>query len=190
MIDFSTYPHINVGIFVKITGTDFTWLFSDYIRSVSIEGDTYVGLGRLLGVTSSSSDLKATTNDLTITVSGVPNTSLTDVLNAQVKGADIVIYRGVFNASTGALLSITGNPMKRYVGFVTNYGISEEYDNTARTAKSSIIFTCASKLEVLGNTASGRRTNPDDERALYPSDVSMDRVPTLVGSNFNFGAPK
>lgn len=190
MIDFSTYSHINVGIFVKMVGKDFTWLFSDYIRSVSIEGDTYVGLGKLLGVTSSSSDLKATSNDLSITVSGVPNASLTEVLAAQVKGADITIYRGVFNASTGALLSISGNPMKRYVGFVTNYGISEEYDNQSRTAKSSITFTCASKLEVLGNTASGRRTNPDDQKALYPSDLSMDRVPTLVGSNFNFGAPQ
>ena len=190
MIDFSSYSHINAGIFVKIAGTGFTWLFSDYIRSVSIDSDTYVGLGRLLGVTSSSSDLKATTNDITVMVSGVPNTSLTEVLNAQVKGADITIHRGVFNANTGALLSIAGNPMKRYVGFVTNYSISEEYDNQARTAKSSIIFTCASKLEVLGNTASGRRTNPDDQKIYYPSDLSMDRVPTLVGSNFNFGAPQ
>jgi hypothetical protein len=76
------------------------------------------------------------------------------------------------------------------VGFVTNYSISEEYDNQARTAKSSIIFTCASKLDVLGNTSSGRRTNPDDQKALYPTDISMDRVTSLSGSNFNFGAPK
>jgi hypothetical protein len=189
-IDLSSYATIEAGIFVKMEGKDFTWLFSDYIRSVAIEGDTYVGLGRLLGVTASSSDLKATTNDLTIMVSGVPNTSLTEVLAAQVKGADITVYRAVFNKSTGALLSIAGNPMSRYVGFVTNYSITEEYDNTARTATSSIIFTCASKLEVLGNTASGRRTNPDDQKIYYPSDLSMDRVPTLVGSNFNFGAPQ
>ena len=189
MIDFSTYSHINAGIFVKIAGTSFTWLFSDYIRSVSIDSDTYVGLGRLLGVTSSSSDLKATTNDITVMVSGVPNTSLTEVLNAQVKGADITIHRGVFNANTGALLSIAGNPMKRYVGFVTNYSISEEYDNTARTATSSITFTCASKLDVLGNSAKGRRTNPDDFKNADPNDTSMDRVTALAGSNFNFGAP-
>jgi hypothetical protein len=35
----------------------------------------------------------------------------------------------------------------------------------------------------------GRRTNPDDQKKFYPTDVSMDRVPTLVDANFNFGAP-
>lgn len=190
MINFSSYSHINAGIFVKIVGTDFTWLFSDYIRSVSIEGDTYVGLGKLLAISNTSSELKASNNDLSITVSGVPNTSLSDVLSARVKGASITINRALFNSSTGALLSITGNPLKRYIGIVNNYGINEEYDNQTRTAKSTVTFTCSSILDVLGNTAQGRRTNPEDQKVFYPNDRCFDRITKLIGSNFNFGAPQ
>jgi len=40
----------------------------------------------------------------------------------------------------------------------------------------------------LSNKVSGRRTNPIDQKELYPTDPSMDRVVSLASSNFNFGA--
>jgi hypothetical protein len=52
-------------------------------------------------------------------------------------------------------------------------------------ALSTITLTCASKVEILSNFTSGRRTNPAD----FPDEKSMDRVRALANSNFNFGAP-
>jgi DNA repair exonuclease SbcCD nuclease subunit len=45
-------------------------------------------------------------------------------------------------------------------------------------------------VELLNNKTSGRRTNPGDQKEWYPTDLSMDRVPGLANSNFNFGAPQ
>ena len=47
----------------------------------------------------------------------------------------------------------------------------------------------SSVVELLNNKVSGRQTNPRDQKLYYPTDLSMDRVPALAKSNFNFGAP-
>ena len=200
-INLSSYRNIETGLFVKIvcsyykltpasTPTTETFRFSDINRSITVDGDTYIGLGRLMGITSSSSEIRPTAAQVTITVSGIPNTSIAEIVNSRIKGSRVTIYRGIINTTTGQLLSITGNPVGRYVGLITNYSLNEEYDSEARNSSNTIVFTCASVLDVLGNTSSGRRTNKDDMRKFYPSDESFDNVSKLAGTNFNFGAPQ
>jgi hypothetical protein len=53
----------------------------------------------------------------------------------------------------------------------------------------SLTLTCTSVVGLLNNKITGRRTNPTDQELFYPGDKSMDRVPSLAKSNFNFGAP-
>jgi hypothetical protein len=45
-------------------------------------------------------------------------------------------------------------------------------------------------VNVLENKVAGRKTNPKSQKQFYPSDRSMDRVPTLKGATYNFGAPQ
>lgn len=198
-INLTSYGAIESGLFVKITcdyyrttpdGSFTTEVlkFSDINRSITINGDTYVGLGRLLGITSSSSELRVSRNELTLTISGIPNSSIAEILNSRLKGSSVVVYRGVFNPANGQLLSISGNPAGRFTGIITNYSLTEEYDNQSRTASNTISIICASVLDILSNTSKGRRTNPDDEKKFFPNDVSMDRVSSLVGQYYNFGA--
>lgn len=198
-INLSSYSAIESGLFVKLTCdyyrttandsyTTQVLRFSDINRPLTINGESYVGLGRLLGITQSSSELRVSRNELTISISGIPNTSIAEIIHSRLKGSSIVIYRGVYNPTNGQLLNITGNPTGRFTGVVTNYSLSEEYDNQSRTAKNTISLICASMLDVLSNTSKGRRTNPDDEKKFYPLDISMDRVPALVGQYYNFGA--
>lgn len=189
-VDLSSYSSIASGLFVKISILpSTTWLFSDWNGTVVIAGNSYTGVGRLLNITPSESELRPSNSGVTITLSGIPNSSISEVLNAKVKGASVEIRRGVFNATTGVLLPISGNPVGRFFGTITNFGLQEEYDIDQRTATNTIILECAGKVEVLQNKIAGRRTNPNDQKKFYPSDIAMDRVPGLIKSIIDFGSP-
>lgn len=190
VVPLTPFLAIESHLFVRIDDNVSVLRFSDYRQNFSINGENYLAVGNFLGVTASSSDLRATGNSMTITLSGVPNSSISDVLNRKIKGAAVRVYRVAFNATTGQALDIEGNPMGRFRGFVNNYTISEDYDVQNRSTTSTISFICASAVDVLSNKVSGRLTNPDSMRRFFPNDASMDRVPALQNTVFDFGVPK
>ena len=186
---------IETGLFCRIqcdyyktspsaTPTTATLTFSNYNLPVYINSELYQPLGQLLGVTSSTSELRNSSQGITVTISGIPNTSIAEVVNSRFKGSDIEVWRIIFDAETKAQLAVTG----RFQGLVNNYALEEDYDNPSGSASNRIAFTCSSTTEILSNKVSGRRTNPIDQKELYPTDPSMDRVVSLANSNFNFGA--
>jgi hypothetical protein len=156
----------------------------------TINSESYLGLGKLMSISSSSSELRVSGGELIITLSGVPNSSIYEIVNSKIKGSPVRVYRGLFNAATGAFLSIAGNPIGRFNGFVNNYSLSEDYDNSTRTSSNTLVLTCTSVVDVLDNKIAGRKTNPSSQKKYYPNDLSMDRVPNLEKATFNFGAPK
>lgn len=187
-IDLSTYSAVQTALFCRMDVPDYAVLkFSSYNRNIDINGETYSALGTLLGVTDSTSELRVSGGDITITISGIPDTSIAEILDNKIKGSAILVWRVFFDAQTGEQLAITGNPAGRFQGIVNNYSLEEDW--SGREASNRIILTCASTVEVLSNKVNGRRTNPIDQKALYPTDESMDRVLKLSNSNFNFGAP-
>ena len=187
-IDLSSYSAIQTALFCRMDVPDYDVLrFSSFNRNVTIDGEVYSALGTLLGVTDSTSELRISPSDMTISISGIPNTSIAEILDNRIKGSAIEVWRVYFDAQTGQQLSILGNPAGRFQGIVNNYSLEEEWSN--QTASNTIILTCSSEVEVLSNKVSGRRTNPTDQKALYPGDTSFDRVLKLSNSNYNFGAP-
>jgi hypothetical protein len=188
-IDLQNQHHTQTALFVKMTVPDYAVLkFSNYNRDVVIEGNTYTALGNLLGVTDTSTNLRVTPGNLSITISGIPNTSITDILNNRIKGSDIEIWRVFFDVITGQPLLIDGNPLGRFKGIVSNYSIQETWDPGSQLVSNTIMLTCSSTIDVLNNKISGRSTNSNDQKYYYPTDLSMDRVAALANSNFNFGA--
>jgi hypothetical protein len=188
-MDLSSYSNIQTALFVKIDVPDYAVLtFSDYNRALTIDGTAYVGLGQLLSISDTSSSIRSAPGDLNISISGIPNSSIAEILNNKIKGSSVVIWRMVFDPTTGQQLAITGNPAGRFRGIITNYSLEEDWQMGAITTSNTIIFSCANSIEILSNKISGRKTNPIDQKTLYPGDLSMDRVPNLAKSNFNFGA--
>lgn len=187
----SSYNAIQTALFVKldIDGTS-SIRFSDYNQNFTISGELYQGLGQFVGITTSTSELKNSSGSITITISGIPDFNITGIMALGMKGSRVSIYRVFFNASSGTVLNIAGNPAGRFFGVVDNYTVDEEYNNDDRTSKSTIAFTCKSVVELLDNKISGRKTNPTSWRKFDVQDPSMDRVPNLVGANFDFGVPK
>jgi hypothetical protein len=190
-LSLSSYKSIESNLFIKIELESSDLLFSDRIASATINGDTYQGLGNLMSVSQSSSELRSSSGEVVIAISGIPNSSITDITNSNIKGSNVSIIRGLFSATDGTFLSgITGNPVNRFVGYVNNLSLQEDYDVDSRTSTNTLLLTCSSNVDVLSNKVSGRRTNSTSQKKFFATDLSMDRVSTLESSYFDFGGKK
>ena len=189
MANLVDYDAIQTNTFIKIVVDEDVWLFSDKNESFTFDEDEYIATGNLMNLSSTSSELRVSSSEVNITVSGVPNTEISNVLDSALKGSSVKIYRGFFDISTGDLLELDVNPLLRYRGYINNYSISEDYDVSGRTGNSTIQFICASAVDQLQYKMAGRQTNPSSMKKFYPDDISMDRVPNLENATFNFGAP-
>ena len=189
-IDLSAYASVETHLFIKIDIPDYEVLtFSDYYKSYTIGSDTYQALGQLLSVSDTDSNLRATPSELSIAISGIPEGSISEILNNKVKGSRVEVLRAFFNPITGELLNISGNPAGKFKGVISNYSINDDIAEGGDTGTISIVLTAKSVIDLLNNKVTGRRTNPIDQEQFYPGDKSFDRVPALAKSNFNFGAP-
>lgn len=198
----TSYKAVESNLFVKIevayykanpaaTPSAVDLLFTDRMVSTSLEGDTYVGLGKLVSMSGSTSELRASSNDLTITISGVPDTSISEIINSRIKGSAVTVYRGLYDASSGTFLSsVTGNPVIRFKGFVNNISLEEDYDVENRISSNTIVFTCSNIVDIFENKIAGRKTNPSSNKKFFSTDISMDKVPNLTSTEFDFGAGK
>lgn len=184
-LDLRSYKNITSNLFVRL---DLSYIntvvrLSDRMTSTTIDGESYVAAGNFLGITNTTSDISNPGSEITISLAGIPNTAITDVINARLKGSKVRIYRGFFDTTTDALINMSG----RFSGIILNYAINEEYDVQNRTASNTITLICGTIVDILANTTKGRRTNPVDMKKFYSTDASMDRVPNLVGTEYDFG---
>lgn len=191
VVDLTSTKHIQNNTFVRIDVPNYAVLrFSDYHKDFDISGETYDNLGNLVSVSSTSTELRASPEQMNIGISGIPANFVSDILAEKVKGSDVQVYRALFNPITGAILSISDNPTIKFRGVVTNFEINNELAEGDLQGTITLVLECSSVVEILQNKIAGRRTNPIDQKDLYSTDVSFDRVPSIAKSNFNFGAPQ
>jgi hypothetical protein len=186
----ATEVAIQSSFFVKITNPASTLLFSDHFTAQTIDGSTYTPLGKLMSITPTSSEIRTSFQSVTIAVSGIPDSSLQQILSTKYKGSEVEIRRGIYDVSTGLLLSLAVNPVVKFKGFVNNWSLNEDYDIVNRTSTNVIQFDCTSLIELLSNKRAGRKTNPASMKRFFPTDTSFDRVPNLVNTKFNFGGER
>jgi hypothetical protein len=81
-IDLSSYRDIQTNLFVKMDVPGYQVLtFSDYHKDYTIGATTYQALGELLTVTNTTDELRASPRDITVTISGIPNGNVSEILN-------------------------------------------------------------------------------------------------------------
>lgn len=201
MSSLADYTHLRSVLLVLIEVENYVYAggtngsedlaFSNHVYDYDFGGFTFTALGNLMEVSSFRSELRATSNTLTVTVSGIPNSSLIEIDRSEIKGSPIRVWRAFFNQDGSLIADLDiDNPTLRFKGFVNNYALAEEWDVDARTATNTITFDCASNVDAFAAKKAGRQTNPHSEKSFFPLDLSMDRVPVLVGGNVNFGIPK
>ena len=194
-LDLSAYSDIYSALFLKLDIPDYAVLrMSTHYKPFNITEDdsisyTYTNLGDLVAVSDSSSSIRAKPEQITVTIAGIPTTSIQTVTDQAIKGSKIEVRKIYMNGTT---YQIIGSPIIKFKGIVDNYNIGEEYptDITTQTATCSIGLICSTLFDMYQNKKAGRRTNPLDQKIYSPSDLSMDSVPTITGSNFQFGAPR
>jgi hypothetical protein len=137
-------------------------------------------------------DLKVTNNQLSITLSGIPPDDSTPnymniVLNSNIKGGKIKIYRAFFDITTGYYVAT--QVYLRFSGYISNYSLNENWDQENKTTSNAIGIQCSSIHAIMEKKFSGRRTNDGDQQRWYPGDTGMYRVKALADTQFDFGKP-
>jgi|TARA_B110000977_G_scaffold143597_1_gene182332 hypothetical protein len=197
MINLTGYTSVHTSLFVRIqvdqyrttsTGTyaPEVLTFTDHFADYTISSELYQNVGDLLNITASRSQIRNSSDTVSISLSGIPNTNLAEIIHSRIKGSPVRIYRGFFDNTNTLIGTVQG----RFRGFVNNYSLQEDYDIDGRTATNTIALECSTTIDVLNNKYSGRRTNPDNEKKYFPADLSFERVPNLADLSFNFGVPK
>jgi hypothetical protein len=182
-------PSINYGEFVKLTTSTNTYTFCNAAAPITVDGTTFVGLGSLLAIGDIKREMKATSADLNISLTGIDNTNVAIILSANIKGSKVEVWRGFFDSNNQIITTPTQQFFKRYQGYVSNFSITEDWNEHIRSRVATCGISCASFRSILQNRIAGLTTNPIVWQKFYSGDKSMDRVPVIAATYFDFGKP-
>jgi hypothetical protein len=179
---------IRHGMLIDLNVNGTVYYLSNLYSTLTWNGHEYQTMGSFLNITEMQNDLRATNNQLSVGLSGIPiNDDAPDflnvVLNSKVKGSRIQIYRVFFNPNTLTIIDV----YQRYNGYVSNYSLSENWDQEDRLTSNSINLACSNVNAIIERQYAGRRTNPGDQEKWYPNDTGMYRVKLLADTQFDFG---
>ena len=185
-------PQINYAEFVKLTiyndynnpaNTTVITASSSYKDETLPDGITYSALGGLLGVGTQQKNLRVTSADTTVALSGISGTVINNVLGTNVRGSLLEITRGFYNNS-----DVLSNVAPRFTGIVTSYNIDE--DRQQKVNNFTVTINASSYKTVLENRKAGRRTNKESWQSFNSTDSSMNNVYSIATQLFDFGKDK
>ena len=180
--------YVNSAEFVKLTiynevgntANTNVYTFSSSYKSETIGNVTYSPMGGLLMVGVQNRDLRVTSADTSLTLSGIDGNNISIVLGTKVKGSELEIIRGFYDANY-----ILQNTYPRFTGIVTSYNIAE--DRSERQDNFTVTLNASSYKTVLENRISGRKTNQQSWQVFNSTDTSMNNVYSLADQQFDFG---
>lgn len=184
-------PQIIHAEFVRLTvGTAQTvYTFCNSAAPVTVNGITFTNLGALLSVGDVQRDIKATSDDMTIALTGIDPTNVSIILSNEIKGSLVEVWRGFLDSNNQIITSPTTQFFKRYQGIINSVSINEDFNSQAKTRVATCSISCSSMRRVLENRLSGVKTNQKSWQVFYPGDTSMNRVVEIANTYFDFGAP-
>lgn len=172
---------------LNVDGTYYT--FCNAASPITVNGITFTALGALLGLSDVQRDIKATSDDLTISLTGIDTSYVSLILSSEIKGSVVEVWRGFLDSNNQIITSPTQQFFKRYQGIINNVSLTENFNEELRQRVATCSIACASFRMILENRMSGIKTNPVSWRQFYPNDTSMDRTPIIQNQYFDFGAP-
>jgi len=174
--------------FIRLTMASTVYTFCNAAAPITVNGITFTNLGSLLQLSDIKRDVKANSSDLSISLSGVDGTNVVVVLDSNIKGSRIEVWRGFLDSNNQIITTPTQQFFKRYQGIVSNFSITEDWNEQIRSRVATVGLSCASFRTILENRVGGVRTTPKIWQIYYPGDTSMNRVPSIAGSYFDFGS--
>jgi len=186
-----TGSQINHAEFVKLTvGNAATvYTFCNAAAPITVGGITFANLGALLSVGDVQRDIKATSDDMTIALTGIDPTNVGIILGSDIKGSLVEVWRGFFDSNNQIITTPTTQFFKRYQGIINSVSITEDFNSEARTRIATCSISCSSMRRILENRLSGVKTNQNNWQFIYAGDTSMNRVSEISNQYFDFGSP-
>ena len=175
--------------FVRLTTSTDTYYFCNAAAPITVSGMTFNNLGSLLSISQIDRNIKATSTDLTVQLTGVDGSNVSIILAANIKGSNIDVWRGFLDSQNQIITTPTLQFFKRYTGIVSNASITEQFDDKLRIRIATVGISCASFRTILDNRIQGIKTVPKAWNFIYPNDTSMNRVPIVASTYFDFGSP-
>jgi len=182
-------PQINHAEFVKLTvGTAATvYTFCNAAAPITVGGITFSNLGALLNVGDVQRDMRSTSDDMTIALTGIDPANIGLILGNDIKGSLVEVWRGFFDSNNQIITTPTTQFFKRYQGIINSVSITEDFNSEMRTRIATCSIACSSMRRILENRLGGVKTNQSSWQFLYPGDTSMNRVATIANTYFDFG---
>lgn len=184
-------PQIRQAEFVRLTvGKDEdVYTFCNAAAPITVNGISFTSLGILLNVGDVQRDMRSTSDDMTIALTGIDPSSVGLILSNDIKGSLVEVWRGFFDSNNQIITTPTTQFFKRYQGIINNVSITEDFNSELRTRIATCSISCSSMRRILENRLGGIKTNQSSWQFLYPNDTSMDRVATIANTYFDFGKP-
>jgi hypothetical protein len=183
--------NIRYADFIRLTTPDETFLLSSAPSSITVpevDEQPFAGLGQIVRVGDATRDIKSTANETIFTLVGIDTAMLGLVLSKNIKGSQIEAWKGFFGTD-GVLMTTggTGGLYQFFNGYVTSFGITEEWMEEARSYVGLIALAASSIQMILQNRTAGRYTNNNAWQFFAPGDTSMNRVSFITTINYQFG---
>lgn len=184
-------PQIKHAEFVRLTvGTAATvYTFCNAAAPITVGGITFNNLGALLNVGDVQRDMRSTSDDMTIALTGIEPANISVILSNDIKGSIVEVWRGFFDSNNQIITTPTTQFFKRYQGIINSVSITEDFNSEMRTRIATCSIACSSMRRILENRLGGVKTNQSSWQFLYPGDTSMNRVATIANTYFDFGKP-
>lgn len=188
-----TSAGIRHGEFVRLTvgkaPATTVYTFCNAAAPITVSGITFTALSVLLTVGDVQRDIKSTSDDMNITLTGINPTYVNLILSSDIKGSIVEVWRGFFDSNNQIITSPTTQFFKRYQGIISNVSINESWNNDLRQRIATCSISSSSMRRIIENRLSGIKTNKASWQQVYPSDVSMNRVAEISNTYFDFGQP-
>lgn len=182
-------PHIRWAEFVRLTLPTTTLTFCNAASAIVVDGITFDGLGSLLSISEINRNIKSTSQDFKLSLTGIDPQNVALVLSQDIKGSTVEIWRGFLDDNNQIITTPTQQFFKRYQGIVNSMSIQEDFNSQAKTRMATCIVTSTSMRAVLDARIAGIKTNKQSWQYFYPNDTSMDRVSIIASTYFDFGKP-
>ena len=146
-------PYVNNAEFVKMTvynddNTTTVHTFSSSYKAETINGQVYTPLGGLMMVGMQQRDIRVTSFDTAITLTGVGSDNIYMVLATRLKGSLVEVYRGFYDTEY-----VLEDAVLRFNGVITSYTITEDLDTDLRNDNFTVTVNCSAYKTILENSA-------------------------------------
>lgn len=146
------------------------------IGSISYGGDTYIGVGNLLGMTAFIETNKVEANGLSITLTGINSSIISTALGEDYQGRFISCFFACLNSS-GALIS---DPYLLFRGRMDVMEILEAGETTSVTMRCENLLVDFRRRKI-------RRYTDEDQKTYNPSDKGLEYVDQIQDREIIWG---